>query len=250
MKIKYLSLNIWIGGKLFRPMVEFLKQENADIVALQEVFNGHGDDLPERKRTLEILTRELGYPHHAFAPAFFDTTDGLNIEMGETVFSRFPITESRAIFFDIPYGPSQPTYAKAERTPRILQHTVVNAQGTELNIFNVHGIWGQDGEDNPRRLEMSQSILEAIDEKPNVILSGDFNVREDTETIRNIQERFRNMFAGELTTTFNMKQKTEAKFARAVVDFIFVGPNFRVLDHRAPQVDVSDHMPLTVTLKT
>ena len=112
----------------------------------------------------------------------------------------------------------------------------------------MHGIWGHDGEDNPRRLEMSQTILEAIGDKPNVILSGDFNVREGTRTIRNIEKSLLNVFAGELTTTFNMKQKTDPKFARAVIDFIFVDLNFRVLDHRAPQVDVSDHMPLIVTL--
>ena len=34
MKIKFISLNVWIGGVLFDNIVDFLKKEDADIVVL------------------------------------------------------------------------------------------------------------------------------------------------------------------------------------------------------------------------
>ncbi len=40
MKLKVICLNIWIGGIFFDEIVDFLQKEDADILLLQEVYNG------------------------------------------------------------------------------------------------------------------------------------------------------------------------------------------------------------------
>ncbi|MBI3620306.1 endonuclease/exonuclease/phosphatase family protein [Candidatus Roizmanbacteria bacterium] len=59
MKLKFLNLNIWLGGMLFRSALKFLKAENADIITLQEVYNGHGPILESGIFFLEIFNEPV-----------------------------------------------------------------------------------------------------------------------------------------------------------------------------------------------
>lgn len=246
MRIKLVCLNIWIGGKLLDAAMDFLKQEKPDILAMQEVYGGKNPGLEARLRTFEFIKQELGYPHAFFSPATLDILKEGNIEQGNAIFSKFPISRTSTIFFDVPLqertnieGPGDFTF-----NPRNLQCAVIEAGSTELNVFNTQGIWGFDGKDNERRLKMSDIIIENIKGKKNVILAGDFNFNPDTEAILNIEKHLANIFKDELETTFNMKQKTDPDFATAVVDFVFASKNLKVIDHDCPQADVSDHLPL------
>ena len=54
MVFKFVNLNIWIGGKLLDSALDFLSKENADILTLQEVFNGSGNELPKMKEQLRF----------------------------------------------------------------------------------------------------------------------------------------------------------------------------------------------------
>lgn len=249
MQLKYLQQNVWLGGKIFDPLLSFLKKENADIVALQEVYDGHDPHAEKRFRTLDILKKELRYPYHAFAPSMIDTLENRNIPWGNAVLSKFPIAASEAIFFDVPFGLGKTTLETAEMQPRNMLHATLRTPAGELHVFSIHGIWGTDGEDNPRRLAMSKTILKHVKNKPNVILSGDFNVREKTKTIALLEKNLTSVFKNEFVTTFNLRHKTDPKFARAVIDFLFVSPDVTVTSHHTPPVDVSDHIPLLATLE-
>ena len=249
MTFKYLSINAWLGGKLWDNLVNFLKQEDADIVALQEVYDGEDPKLEKRLRTLGALKQELPYPYVAFAPSMIDTRDNLNLPWGNAVLSKFPITAERAIFFDIPFGEGKTTIETAEQTPRNMLHTTIAMNNTTLNVFSIHGIWGKDGDDNPRRLAMSDTIIKHIQNKPRVMISGDFNVKENTKTVAKLEKHLYNVFKGERTTSFNMNAKTDPKFATAVVDHLLISNDLTVQEHHQPDVNVSDHLPLIATIE-
>ena len=92
---------------------------------------------------------------------------------------------------------------------------------------------------------MAQTILERIGSVSPAILSGDFNVDERTDTIGMIRNKLENVFAGERTTSFNLRQKgNKGGFGEAVVDHLFVSRDVIVLEHDMPDVNVSDHQPL------
>lgn len=247
MKIKYLSLNAWLGGKLWDTMVDFLKREDADIVALQEVYGGEDPKLEKRLRTIQALTKEAPYTYTAFAPAMIDTK--LNLPWGNAILSKFPITKHEAIFFDVPFGKCEIKTENAEYAPRNMLHAVIDLKATTINVFSLHGIWGKDGDDNPRRLAMSDTIAKHTQRLPHVILSGDSNVKENTETVRKLERHLRNVFKGERTTSFNMRIKTDQNFAHAVVDHLLVSPDLIVIEHHQPDVDASDHLPLIATIE-
>lgn len=232
-------------------ILDFLDKEKPDILALQEVYNGKDKDLPLNYRSIEVLQDNLSGFHYYFSPELRDNLPIGKIDMGNAVFSRFPIIKKKTIFFDIPYDSN---YVKAKkkrdysRDPKNMQYVQVEADGKVLNIFNLHGIWGFDGKDNPHRLAMGEKIIEQSKSKDNVILAGDFNLRPNTKTIGNVEKYLRNVFKDELTTTFNMKHKDRPGYATSVVDMIFVSKNIKVFEHYCPQIDISDHLPLVCNL--
>lgn len=248
MQLKFLTLNI-LKGQLLPDVIDFLRKEDPDIVVLQEVYNSMDSSGERRYRSFSVIKQELGIPYGAFAPAFLDVTEARNVDNGNAIFSKFPITSQQVVFFDVPYSAYIDSPENYAHCPRNLLRAVLNARSREIAVINTHGIWGLDGQDNGRRLKMSQTIVKNVQDKELVILAGDFNLQPSTRTIGNIEKHLRNVFTDELQTTFNMKRKTHPGYAAAVVDMIFVSKSFRVLDHYCPRVDVSDHLPLVCILK-
>lgn len=248
MQVKILCLNVWIGGILFEQMVDFLNAENPDILLLQEVFDGKDTNLPVQTRTFDELKKRLPELKHAcFAPTMIDDVDGKDIVQGNAVMSKFPLEQQAVIHYDVPFGKriNEPTHFHV--SPRSLQHVVAHVGEKKLHVFNTQGIWGEDGDDNERRLMMSKKIIQAIGDLSPVVLAGDLNVQEGTQTVLNIEKKLKNVFYRELKTSFNLQRKNldvHPGFAEATVDMMFVSPDVKVLNKRVPQVDVSDHLPL------
>lgn len=245
MQITYLSLNIWSGGTLFDNLLSFLKKENAGILALQEVYDGKNPLWERQFRSFHILQQELGFEYSSIAAHVIDLRHFGKVPQGNAIFSKFPIITEDVVFFDEPLGErSEETETDWSNWPCNLQHVIVGLGEKKLNVFNTHGPWGTHGGDTTRRLTMSGKIVEAIQGKEYVILSGDFNTRPNTKTIKQIEKYLINVFPSELPTTFNMKRKTDPGYATSVVDMLFVSKSIQVLQKECSNVDVSDHLPL------
>lgn len=252
MKIKFLTLNLFEGGLLFDNIVDFLQKQKADIMVFQEAHNSFNEKLANNLRSIQLLAGKFSSYYFRFAPMWVDNRAEGKIEFGNAVFSRFPIISENTVFFDIPFDPNYKREdQKGDYTyiPRNMLHAEVKAEETNINIFNIHGIWGFDGRDTKRRLKMGQTIIDNIKDKKNVILAGDFNLSPDTKTVGNIEKHLVSIFGEELTSTFNMKHKSDPGYAKAAVDMIFVSKNIKVMEKACPQVDVSDHLPLICSLK-
>ena len=249
MKIKILVLNLFEGGTFFENIENFIAEEKPDILLLQEVHGGHDTKRERQFRTIDELKKLLPKFHYCFAPTFMNNYPEFKVEQGNAIFSKFPMKAQPTIFYDTPHDPDYvPVIEKFPFTPRNLQHVTIELEGKPIHILNTQGIWGLDGGDSERRLKMSQIIVKEIKDKERVILGGDFNVKPDTETIRNVEKQLKNVFKNELKTSFNMKHKSLPGYATAVVDMLFVSWPMKVLDHTCPAVDVSDHLPLVATI--
>ncbi len=253
MQIKFLCLNLWEGGVLFDNILQFIHQEQPDILALQEVYDEGDNAKPQKFRSLSILKHALPEFHCHYAPELQVETDYGPIDLGNATFSRFPITATKTVFFDIPYQtlPINRLYLQHgdfSQLPHNLQHVTLRIDDLQLHVVNLHGIWGLDGGDNDRRLQMSQTIVDEVKHLDKVIVAGDFNLRPNTQTIANIEKHLKNIFGSELATSFNMKHKNNPGYASAVVDMIFVSQTIKVREKSCPPVDISDHLPLLCTL--
>ncbi|MFA5778481.1 MAG: endonuclease/exonuclease/phosphatase family protein [Candidatus Paceibacterota bacterium] len=247
MRIKFLNLNIWYG-KLLESVVEFIKRENPDVVSLQEVCDGEKMS-PKWLNSWGTLKKELSYKHVSFAPTFYVVENGIKVNQGQAILSKYPILNEETFFYDVPYGEFIFSTEDFSLVPRNLQYVILNVQGKKLNIFNTQGIWDKDKSDSKRKIKMSEKIIEQVSDKNHVILSGDFNITPKTNTIHNIEKILNNPFKDKLNTTVNFKRKNKANEKESVIDMIFISSDIKILDSYCPQVDVSDHMPLIIVFE-
>ena len=98
MQIIFLTLNVWNGGKLFDEIVAFIKKEDPDIVALQEMYNGTDPSLERQYRSFSEFKNALGYEHASFSPAFLDHLPPLPVEQGNAIYSKYPILSTVTTF--------------------------------------------------------------------------------------------------------------------------------------------------------
>lgn len=255
MAIKFLCLNLYDGGLLWENIIDFLEKEKPDILALQEVNHTQRSKLAHNHQTLANLAKFYPKYFYHFAPEFVYSQDNHPIEIGNAIFSRFPIIDSAVRFFGIPYGefPRDPADYDYSKHPKNMQICQLDINQQIYTLANLHGIWGLDGGDNPARLAMSQIIVEEIKSKPKVILAGDFNLKPNTQTIANIEQHLVNVFKDELDNTFNLARKDLVNYpgyATAVVDMVFTSSDIQIINHICPQVDVSDHLPLIMEFET
>lgn len=251
MAFKIISLNLWHGGELLPAILDFLRAEDADIVALQEVYGSREKALPAKYRSLEALA-PLGYPYHDYAPAYLERRDEGLIPQGNAVISKFPITDRSARFM---FEPTQADYVDVPEQypilPRVLQAVQLDTPDGELNVYNLHGVWDLDGDNySPQRQRMTEVIIDEIKGKQNVVLTGDSNATAGNRLMTEISQHLKNVFEPTPKSTFNMRQKTDPGYATAAVDIMFASSNIEVLTRDCPDVDVSDHLPLVATLRT
>ena len=254
MKIKFLSLNIYNGGLFMPKNLKFLDNEQPDIIALQEVYNGTDESSKVSWRSIQVLSQQLTGYNHFYSAALLTLTDEGDFDQGNAIFTKFPITHQSHVHVNQEYKlfPDVPADRDWSKSPNVMQNATIDVAGTSLNIFNIHGVWGRDGNDNPARDRMGDIILEQIKDKPNVILAGDFNLRPSTQVVKRIEQQLTNVFKDELTTTFCLKHKNlvdNPGYAQSVVDMVFVSPNIQVTSHICPQVDISDHLPMIVEIE-
>jgi endonuclease/exonuclease/phosphatase family metal-dependent hydrolase len=251
MKLRVVSLNLWNGGRLMDAALDFLEAEAADIVLLQEVYNGTDPSLDRRFRSMEVLQERLQYPHAAFAPAMLDTSVGDGIVAGSAMLAKYPIAPAETVFFNEPFHELDSEDPETFKTmPRTLQHVTLALPAGSVDVFNVHGVWDLAGDNfGDRRRRMRESIVGAIEGKQRVILGGDTNAQPTNPMWQAVEQRVASVFGSELKSTFNMKHKTNPGYATARVDMLFLSPSIKVIEHQCHDVDVSDHLPLTATVE-
>jgi endonuclease/exonuclease/phosphatase family metal-dependent hydrolase len=257
MIIKFLTLNSWHGGAhyhFFEDIVSFLRKQDADVVFLQETYNGTDPALPIHLRFVQALQERLHYPASHFAPAFKNVLPEGNIEEGNLILSKFPITATGVTFFNEPFNDHY--IDKAENypsCPRNLQHAVLDTPAGEVHAFNFQGVWDLDGDSySERRRKMSETIINAIREKQRILLAGDTNAKPTNKAMRDIEQYLTSVFGNSLTTSFNIRRKDMEKFpgyGTAVVDLMYVSPDIEILEKACLDVDLSDHLPLVATLR-
>jgi len=250
MTIKLISLNLWQGGNLFPAILDFLKSEDADILALQEVYDGKDPALADKYRSMAVLG-QLGYPYSDFASAYLDKRSEGLIPQGNAILSKFPIIDRGARFL---VEPTQPNYVEIPENfpslPRVLQSVRLDTPDGEINVFNMHGVWDIDGDnDSEARRSMVDIIIKETSGKSNVIVTGDTNAKSTNPAMQALEASLTNVFGTELPTTFNMRHKTDPGYGTAAVDHLYVSPNIQILSKGCPDADVSDHRPLVATLQ-
>ncbi len=249
MLLKHLTLNTWTAQV---PAIwDFLKKEDADILTLQEVLHTEKPHQPESFYQYQKIFQELGLQYGAFGALYHLLLDEGEVEFGNAIFSKYPITSMKTIYFqktyqDISWTKIKATGGNFSQAPMGMVSARITLPEKKLDTYSIHGVWGFDGEDSEARLAMADTILSEIEGKEDIIIGGDMNLLPTTKAVAKLEEHLTSVFGNSLPTTFNLSYKDE-QYATSPVDMMFVSKHIAVRSCEMPQVSVSDHMPLIAT---
>lgn len=244
--MRLLNLNLY-RGKCLHKVIEFINQEQFDIVQLQEV--GWSFSFPQED-CFQIIQQKTGlcgellvtWYHKKGREGYFGNATFFNpsLQLKKTVHLHFkPVLE-------IP----DPALLPIEEHPKGALFLCFETHHKPFWCINTHLAWGPTPLDKPYKIEDAQFLSSHIQAlAAPFLLSGDFNVQPDTEVVKILESHGRN-----LTKEWNISNTLNAKLHRAThlfppglaVDYIITHPSLHIHDFQQVDHDLSDHMGLIV----
>lgn len=214
--------------------VDFLREQDADILFLQEVECGHdggmqGDPPPHYTRLRALLP---GYDS-VFAYPKPNATE-IPFGLGQAIFSKTKLRDFQRV--DLPAAELEFEFDGRLRTPsqRLLIAATTVIFGRPIRLFNVHlqafFMIGASSADHPAACHLVEAELRQ--QTAPTLFAGDLNSAPDEDTVGQFER------AG-----FQTVQKETVTWRRKpfVVDHIFYNPALRLESHAVIPTLSSDH---------
>lgn len=96
---------------------------------------------------------------------------------------------------------------------------------------------------------MNDIVIERVKDKRNILLAGDTNAKPSNHSMRKIEKHPTNVFDNDLTSTYNVRRKTNPEHATNAWDQMFVCSNVKVLGKDCSDVDISGNLSPVVELE-
>ena len=236
--MRLLQLNAW-HLRLIKKVVDVVEQEHPDIITFQEMPDSAGK--PGLIDTLSNLQQMVPYPHTYYSPVHNFQVMGSDVAWGNAILSKSPISDATTTFTNGEHT-NNFSFKTHDYNIRNFQHATLDIDGKKLHVINHHGYHipaHKNG--NEETLKACKQIAEYISQLEGpVILTGDFNLTPDTESIKQFDGLLRNLSSeyGLKTTRNDLTTKQE------VCDYIFVNDLVQVTDFFASDIVASDHQAL------
>lgn len=262
--MKLVCLNVGLFEENNDKLKTFLKKQNPDFIALQEVTRRIDKTAFEKyvsKDSIDELTKDLTYSF--FSPNW--TMDGFEVlnfhskklfkidlggfvEFGNYIKSRYKITLGRIVFTKGGFTLITEEYWNRwpENDCKSFQLADISlGSGKKIRILNYHGIWSKDKKDSPLTIKAAETIKNlALEVDYPVIICGDFNLFPDTKSMKVLSGNFVNLVDKFNIQTTRPKSNELSHLDKNIVDYIFVSKGIKVNNFEVLQSDVSDHLPL------
>ncbi len=226
--MKVMTFNIqhaknYITGKIDIPlMAKTIKDMDADIVALQEVYGQGTRDIFNGQA--EKIAELLGY-HCYFAEAIYINNNG---PYGNAILSRYEITKAETV--KVPPAEHKPGRYFEDRCLGVCH---INTPNGKLAVFAIH--FGLQPEE---AVLCAETVCKTYNREIPTVLMGDFNLEPHDkllDPIRNILVDTDVYYKGESNLTFP-SDKPEIK-----IDYIFVSSDIKVNEVTIPETVAADH---------
>ncbi|MCC7004744.1 endonuclease/exonuclease/phosphatase family protein [Candidatus Nomurabacteria bacterium] len=239
MKIKILSWNIWCGSHL-DEVIDFLRDLDADIIALQEVCED------ERGNLAEVIAKKLGYECvHAigmllpvkFLPGY-DNSDTGGMKFGNAILSKHKIINNNAITL-------------TNKSQRLIIEANIEVGDSILNVYSIHLNHTHQTQSDLQDLQANNLALLA--NKPNTIVMGDFNALPDSSVIEKMSSVLKDVDEKKSTPTWCVYKEgctvclvDEVKYK---LDYIFASSDIKSNSFKVHNSKGSDHLPISAIIE-
>ena len=228
---KVMSYNLRFGELAsLEQLAKFIKSEDPDVVALQEVdVNTYRDRAPEQNGKNFIT--ELAFRTAMFG-AYGKTIEYKRGYYGIGILSKFPLSSTERVFLP------KTKHGKEQRA--LLVADIEYQDNTYFTFVSTH----LDYTNTLERQVQVEKLNEILKDKPHpIIMAGDFNADPSSEEI--------SVGMSNWLQASNNKATIPANKPKAKIDYIFVYPKekWKVIDAKTHNILLSDHLPVEATLK-
>ena len=256
--MRLIDLNVSIKLDNNEKAIKLLNDGDYDIIALQEVMRGIDSSVYDRYNNSKIIKESMNEQykysffgalwvakHHIKNGVITKDFGGL-AEQGNEIISKCPIVEAENIFFYKNYAPFvDVTNFREVDHPRALERVVLQLDNKKVQLLNIHGIWNKGKVGDKRTIKECEFVLKvALDKEMPTIITGDFNLNPESESIKLINEKLKN-----LIDIYDIKPtrpivRDGLDVGDSVDDYIFVNDKIKVKEFKVMKTDVSDNYPL------
>ena len=211
-------------------LAEYIKKENPDVVALQEVDVKTNRPAVPHQNGKDFIT-ELGY-HTGMLTAYAKTIDFSGGYYGIGILSKYPFIKTEKIMLPMIEG------AKEQRAALITD--IELPEGKCFTFISTH----LDHSTSEVRQAQVKAINKALKKKRHpMIIAGDFNGRPDSPEIKEGMKKWKQ--------ACNPDYTIPADNPSAKIDYIFYKPSdrWKTVSSSTPSIDLSDHLPVKVEIE-
>jgi endonuclease/exonuclease/phosphatase family metal-dependent hydrolase len=237
-------------------MLKVIKEENPDVIAIQEYFSRFNGPLDLTDSLKEILHTQYVYLEPSFTNA--DQATGL------AIFSKYPIKGKGDIVFDANSGGNSGIYVDIEANKKLVRIYNVHLQSISFDpqdyayLDKVKRKMDPELKQSKRIVSMLRRAFVKRSAQVDILkahmkgcstpylIAGDFNDTPAsyavTQLTKNLKRSFEEKGSG-FGRTYN------GKFPNFQIDYIAVTKDIEVLNHKVITAKLSDHFPLRSDLQ-
>lgn len=246
------------GSQTRLKMLDQIKEQNADILCLQEFFTSSDTTYYDN---LSYLMKELGYPYFCYAWA----NDGHLQWFGNAIFSKLPIVDSGKVYFPHAKWPETLLYADVLHNKDTIRVYTTHLQSVEFRkadfenieeikggkdsiLQNSKGIFGKVRRAFRFRKTQAEMISEILSNDPYpTIFTGDFNDVPNSYAYATIKgDKFQDVF---LKKGFGVGRTFSGIAPTLRIDYLFTTKDFEIKQFNRIVKSLSDHYMLVADLK-
>lgn len=245
------------GSQTRKKMMEQIREQNADILCMQEFF--HSVDSMWYPN-LEFVRKELNYPYYYYS----HDNDGDNHFIGNVIFSRFPIIDSGMIRYPRPTLPESLMHADIKVNDDTIRVFTTHLQSVQFQkrdyetidkikeaedglVSNSRTIFSKLRKGISYRKIQTNIVRQVIDDSPYpVIFMGDLNDVPNSYTYFTIKGNMQDAF---LRKGFGIGRTFSALSPTLRIDYIFADRKFKVEQFTRLVRNYSDHYMIIADLK-
>jgi endonuclease/exonuclease/phosphatase family metal-dependent hydrolase len=240
--LKFHQANIRDREELFRNLdgiSETILREDPDIVGFTEMdFKSSWNFKVDQ---LDYIVEKCGYSYTARTVTHVFHLGVYQVKFGEAFMSKYPIKNISSGYF------RDGDDKKLIATRKYALARIDTPQG-ELDVIHVH----LSPFSGKKRLVQMEKLAEISND--NMVIMGDFNLTPLHHPMKYDHEAWNALMDTKNFNEFKPEWLSEDKLTfrshqpRKILDYIFVGKKFEVLDYGVIKVQWSDHMPVKSTI--
>jgi endonuclease/exonuclease/phosphatase family metal-dependent hydrolase len=245
------------GSRTRLKMFEQLKEQDADIICMQEFYSS---SLPRYYDNISFIQKNLGYPYY-----YFDfQEDGEKQYFSSIIFSRLPIIDSGITIYPRPSSAEALLHADIKFNDDTIRVFTTHLQSVHFQksdyerideiknyddgfVANSKTIFSKLRKGFMKRSLQANTIKEQIAQSNHpLVFCGDFNDIPNSYTYFTVRGKLRDAFLEKgsgIGRTFNSISPTLR------IDYILPSKKFEVLQFKRTVRDLSDHYMLVADLK-